>query len=203
MIDLIPVFSTSLNSGSLSRRFVWYWFRRPGRNPPPRYETFWRRFFALLVDLIVLYPMSIARSHIDYSPWAGNKAFGISVLLLQAGIVLTYRVAMHARLGQTVGKIACRVKVVDAVSGGPITFRQALLREGARWIFAFLVTVWWICNIASGETTLENNSYMDPMEPSRWIVYGLAIASSGPTPWFASRTINTAHYTTSSRAHSP
>jgi uncharacterized RDD family membrane protein YckC len=37
---------------------------------------------------------------------------------------------MHGKYGQTVGKMATKVRVYDVGTEAPITYRQALLREG-------------------------------------------------------------------------
>src|SRR5882724_7378384 len=43
---------------------------------------------------------------------------------------LLYTVVMHARYGQTVGKMVTKVRVVDFRTEGSISWRQAWLREG-------------------------------------------------------------------------
>jgi len=43
---------------------------------------------------------------------------------------LIYTVVMHARYGQTFGKMVTKVRVVDFRTEGKISFRQAWLREG-------------------------------------------------------------------------
>ena len=43
---------------------------------------------------------------------------------------LLYTVVMHGRYGQTVGKMATKVRVVDFRTEGKISFGQAWLREG-------------------------------------------------------------------------
>jgi uncharacterized RDD family membrane protein YckC len=95
-----------------------------------KYKTFWRRFGAALVDTLVVLPLEIGLL------WAlqGLKSAPLLALVysVHATYCLVYSVVLHGRYGQTVGKMATRVKVVD-LSQGPIGMRRALLRDSP-WI---------------------------------------------------------------------
>jgi uncharacterized RDD family membrane protein YckC len=51
------------------------------------------------------------------------------LVIVQSFAWLVYTVWMHARYGQTIGKMACKVKVVDYPTEQAIGARQAILRE--------------------------------------------------------------------------
>jgi uncharacterized RDD family membrane protein YckC len=59
-----------------------------------------------------------------------SPAVGVVVIIVQNLAWLAYTVNMHARYGQTYGKMVCKVMVVDHLTEGAISFRQAWLREG-------------------------------------------------------------------------
>jgi uncharacterized RDD family membrane protein YckC len=92
----------------------------------PENRTFWRRVGAGIVDILVFAPLI----------WA-NAAFWeqmthpVSRLFWFAGYATSmtlYSVAMHARYGQTFGKMLTRVKVVTT-EGAPICWSHALARD--------------------------------------------------------------------------
>ncbi len=47
---------------------------------------------------------------------------------------------MHGRFGQTLGKMVCKVKVIDKSEKKPITYRQAFLRDSVVIILGLLFT---------------------------------------------------------------
>src|SRR5689334_21938763 len=71
-----------------------------------RYAGFWPRLFAHMVDTIVAIPI-IALS------WLGMLSRGVALAEAVPSFVVmaAYSVVMHARWGQTVGKMAARVKI--------------------------------------------------------------------------------------------
>jgi len=91
------------------------------------YHTFWPRFFAGFVDSCVLWPATILTVIMDGKPHLAVAA--VAGVLIGNMTCWCYTVIMQAKYGQTLGKMACRVKVVDAKTGDAITFRQALLRQ--------------------------------------------------------------------------
>lgn len=92
-----------------------------------KYHTFWPRFFTLWVDDVVLWPIAFLGAF-DHA-LNSRPALLLASVLIQQTLVWGYSVCMHARFGQTVGKMACNIKIVDAKTEQPITFRQALMRD--------------------------------------------------------------------------
>jgi uncharacterized RDD family membrane protein YckC len=90
------------------------------------YKTGLRRFFATLIDSLVLLPIMYFEKIIT-SP-------EILPLISIIGLFLTYliyhfyMVIFHKHFGQTIGKMLMKVVVLN-ISGNSITFRQAFLRE--------------------------------------------------------------------------
>ncbi|HSE06071.1 MAG TPA: RDD family protein, partial [Methylomirabilota bacterium] len=51
-----------------------------------------------------------------------------------------YFIFLHWARGQTLGKMALRIRVVD-LAGGPLSFGQAALRHVASWLSALLLCI--------------------------------------------------------------
>lgn len=108
-----------------------------------RFAGFWMRFWAYLLDLLVIgsieriliYPLF--RS-LDLSLHESSMFAPISILT--AVIFYAYFVLMTKFLGQTLGKMAFGLKVVD-LNGKKLTWGTILFRE---WIGRFISTTVWI-----------------------------------------------------------
>lgn len=91
-----------------------------------KYQTLWLRFWALILDVILLLPLVIITESIKT---AGFSAAVKPVLFLLINLVQTiYFMVMHGVYGQTVGKMLMKIKVLD-VSESPVKFRQAIIRD--------------------------------------------------------------------------
>jgi uncharacterized RDD family membrane protein YckC len=99
-----------------------------------RYAGFWLRFVANVVDAFVAVPLMMLH-------WPGflsrEAALVAAIPLLVAGAL--YSVVMHARWGQTLGKMAAGIKVVT-VAGDAIAWREALLRDSVAIGFGIIST---------------------------------------------------------------
>ncbi len=94
----------------------------PGGQSAVEYMGFWIRVPAALIDFILLV---IVNSLVGGALGLGdNLAFGIVTLL----ITWTYHVAFITARGQTLGKMALGIQVVNAQGNTP-SIGQALLRE--------------------------------------------------------------------------
>ena len=141
-------------------------------NVPEQYQTFWPRFWAGWIDVLVLLPLwpvdywiqAAAKSPYVLAPWFVLYAFVFDV----------YSVAMHARYGQTVGKMITGVKVLD-LSGGKLSLRQALLRDSVPILLNVLAVADGLPQVLAG-----SNPY-DALEFT-WLLQLQIYASS---LWFA------------------
>jgi len=91
-----------------------------------RYQTFWPRFLAAFIDGFVMWPIGFLFSYIT------NSNVGLIVIfgnLLNNLAPYIYSVLLHGNYGQTLGKMAMGVKVVDAESENEIDLKQAFLRD--------------------------------------------------------------------------
>ena len=97
-----------------------------------KYKTFFPRLVALLIDSFIMLPIAILD---DWFRQAEFPPLFFYIWIPLSSLVLpVYLIAMHAKFGQTLGKMAMNVKVLN-VSEEPITLNQAILRESPQLIF--------------------------------------------------------------------
>ncbi|MDH5443958.1 MAG: RDD family protein [Gammaproteobacteria bacterium] len=91
-----------------------------------KYQAFWRRFIALIIDGLIFKPFE----------WLNNGIMAISPsdlifflwLVIWSSAGLIYTIGMHGAYGQTLGKMITGVKVLD-ISEDKLSYRQAALRD--------------------------------------------------------------------------
>lgn len=101
-----------------------------------RYAGFGPRFAAAIVDVIVLLPF------IALSFWSLNASRGTAMIgeVLCTLVFALYPIYFVGRWGQTIGKMALRVKVVS-LEGSPAGFKRAFYRASVDLAFSILVSV--------------------------------------------------------------
>ena len=91
-----------------------------------KYSTFGPRFCAGFIDGLIFIPFgwieSITFSH------SASVPLRVLACVISSSAYLVYSIWMHGRRGQTLGKMACKVIVLD-VSERPLSIRQAVLRD--------------------------------------------------------------------------
>jgi uncharacterized RDD family membrane protein YckC len=96
------------------------------------YAGFWRRAGALLVDVLVLGPITA----IYWTLFGISPPMAIGAVLLLGSLSAAYPIVFHARWGQTLGKMATKIKVVQR-NGRAISLKHAFLRNSvdvALWV---------------------------------------------------------------------
>jgi uncharacterized RDD family membrane protein YckC len=88
-----------------------------------KYAGFWNRFGALLIDGLVLAPVTVGISYFNAVNW---KSVELLVLLSLVGII--YKPIMEFKYGATLGKMSMRMKVVNLEYGQP-SLTEVLLRN--------------------------------------------------------------------------
>lgn len=101
-----------------------------------RHHPFGSRFVALIIDSIIFIPLAI----INYGVNTLDLPPVLSHLWL---LVMTlaqpfYTIVMHGLYGQTLGKMAVKIKVVDLYEN-PITFHHAVLRSLPQIFFSLIL----------------------------------------------------------------
>ncbi len=101
-----------------------------------KYHTFWNRLFAGLIDGLIIGAFSLIDNYIDLT----NKSIFVTWTIIYAIIGITYSVYFHGKIGQTIGKIALNIKVVDVDENTTIGYKRAFYRESI-WIAIELITI--------------------------------------------------------------
>ena len=95
---------------------------------PGKYQTFWARFRAGLLDSLVFLPFYVTDKIVWHYQTVFSEYFLLYWLIVNALSPVVYAILMHGRFGQTLGKMATHVKVLD-VSEAPLTVWQATKRD--------------------------------------------------------------------------
>lgn len=109
--------------------------------PISKYSTFWPRFFAAMLDGLVFFVVLYVQCLIFGIEYDANDNFLQAVNGLQFAI---YAILMHGFFGQTLGKMAMGVKVLNHDTETKINLTQALRRESVNlglnivWFFLIL-----------------------------------------------------------------
>ncbi len=103
-----------------------------------RYQTFWPRFWAAFIDALVLFPTGY------FSTWIYSiglpSTLNLSYFAFDTLLGFAYSVGMHGRFGQTLGKMAMKVVVLDR-SLGALSWKQAFVRDLAPILIAIAYVV--------------------------------------------------------------
>jgi uncharacterized RDD family membrane protein YckC len=114
-----------------------------------QYRTFWRRFFAGFVDALVFIPLGFVQAAFD-PPSHGPFAV-LAWTAVFAVVTVSYTVLMHARFGQTVGKMALSVLVLDVTESRIPTLKEAVLRDIGNIVPAVLMIGFLAAAILNGD----------------------------------------------------
>jgi uncharacterized RDD family membrane protein YckC len=103
-----------------------------------KYATFWRRVGAVIVDGLVLLPVTLGYMFAMYRGM--NFGTYVAISLGSFAVSIIYNVAMTARWGQTLGKMATGVKIVR-LDDAPIGMKEAVMRYGVFVAVGLVITV--------------------------------------------------------------
>jgi len=136
------------------------------------YKTFWRRVAALIIDGLVMAPVT---GMILFMTWRG-MSFGAYLFwtVLSTVVSCAYWIGMHGRYGQTLGKMATGVKVLK-MDGQPLTYGVAALRYFP-FIFIGLISMVGTLNYLSGLGEITFQSLTGAPKWSQWINHVWMIA---------------------------
>ena len=114
-----------------------------------RYAGFWPRLGAILVDTVVIVPI------LALSFWA-LTASRTTQLVLELPIAISfalYNIYFVGRWGQTLGKMALKIKVVS-LDGGPAGFGRAFYRHAVDLAFSLVssaVTIYALLSVTDAD----------------------------------------------------
>lgn len=102
-----------------------------------RYAGFWPRLAAILIDSVVLAPL------IAVSYWTATAASRTTALLVEVPLALAfafYNIFFVGRWGQTIGKMALKIRVVR-LDGANAGFTRAFYRHAIDLAFSVVTSV--------------------------------------------------------------
>ncbi len=144
-----------------------------------KYRTLLPRFFAILIDSLILLFLFYLESFLTVAE--------MPVSIVIVGITLYYFcnhfyfIYLHAAYGQTLGKMIMKIKVSD-IDGNPISFKQAFLREFPFLTFSFILLISEIYEILSFGITenFRNNYFNDTILilSTIWLIAEFVVALS-------------------------
>ena len=149
----------------------------------PKYQTFWPRFWAGAVDGIVFYPLSLVNrlTFREGVPlWARAAWYVIASLSF-----IAYVVIMHARFGQTLGKMATGVRVLD-LSEAKLLPRQAFMREVVPLALVLVALPSRLRLVLAGRNLYKPES-IQGLGARFWIAFWLVLAAN--FGWFVAELI--------------
>jgi uncharacterized RDD family membrane protein YckC len=118
------------------------------------YSTFWRRFWAGFIDgCVVGLPIGILEIIFRLGTRGDGAHIAWNAGTAAAGII--YSVLMHANGGQTVGKKACGVIVLDKGERRTPTLKEAMLRDMGSIVPTAVVVGFVLMAVVSGDYQLE------------------------------------------------
>jgi uncharacterized RDD family membrane protein YckC len=101
-----------------------------------RYNTFWPRFGANLIDGLVLWPVGRVLAFAYES--ASFAALAYLIFVLHSSVYFVYSVYLHGRFGQTIGKWVMKVQVIST-DERRLSMRQAFLRDSVPIVLTVLL----------------------------------------------------------------
>lgn len=133
------------------------------RRNSQRYQTFFPRFIASIIDSIVLWPIGFL---LEYLMQIDILFLVLFLTLLNKLMPFMYSIFCHGKYGQTVGKYAMNVIVIDAGEQKGIDFRQAILRDAvpvALMVILFAFSIVLMDYEQSHEDFMSNIDVLLPM----------------------------------------
>jgi uncharacterized RDD family membrane protein YckC len=116
-----------------------------------KYRTVGPRFWAGFIDGLVLLPISLFDDYLS-SPKRGMIIL-VSWAIVSYSAFWLYSVSLHARYGQTLGKRAMHVKVLDVSEERIPSIRQALLRDSGYIILNLGSLIYFLYLAVTGKYT--------------------------------------------------
>jgi uncharacterized RDD family membrane protein YckC len=115
------------------------------------YAGFWTRFAAVFLDGLILWVFNTAINltagfgafQTNRNPSTAFSALFVLVFFLQVAIALSYETVMIGKFGATLGKMACKIKVVTP-DGGRVSYMRALGRYFAKFLSGILCAIGYI-----------------------------------------------------------
>lgn len=125
-----------------------------------KYLTFWPRFWSPSIDNLVLWPFTVLIPLILAATVFRENEAVMGLALFTAVIQFAYTIHFNAQYGGTVGKLQCNLRIRDHRSEGPISYRQAILRDLVPIVLLVVLFLHWDRVPQKGEEVAPEVSYI-------------------------------------------
>ena len=148
-----------------------------------KYHTFWRRFWAGFVDGLIFMPVAL----LDMFFAAPERSPAVIIIwgMISYSMYWLYSVVLHARYGQTLGKMATGVKVLDVSEEQIPTLRHAFIRDSGYIVLNTFSLAYLIYLVAAGQYVRGAEVSNIPGQILGWAAFGwflLEIISMATNP---------------------
>lgn len=126
-----------------------------------RYRTFWPRFVAAIIDGFVMWPIGLILNYLTKSDIGTVVVIGN---LLNNFSPYIYSILFHGFKGQTLGKMAMGVKVVNFEGEDQIDIKQAFIRDSVPFIIMIVLFVYSYILISNG-VEFDNSTDFSTLAP--------------------------------------
>jgi len=136
-----------------------------------KYRTFWPRVKAAIIDVIIVF---LPITFLDY--WVLTNLYKIPNVFLFIWFIFSsfayfiYSVLMHGVIGQTIGKMNCKIKVLD-ISENKLSFRQAFLRDSIPILLTLIAVIFDVPDVLNKDNGLYRQTYSGVYGVLRYISY--------------------------------
>lgn len=151
-------------SGCIVSVIIWSAYKNHTAPALDKYHTFWSRFWAPVIDELVLWVPTTLIPYLGFKMMGSNHEVAKLLFVGMQFLYFGYSVYFHGKFGATFGKMTTKVKVVDAITEEPITFTQALIRDSV--LFVLVVMFWGYAvvidhgEVGFGSRYLEYSAYV-------------------------------------------
>jgi uncharacterized RDD family membrane protein YckC len=137
-----------------------------------KYLTFSPRFIAPSIDGLVLWPI-IGGSQLLMSSFDLPSLLVIPLTFVIYTVHYIYTIYFHAKCGQTIGKMVCKIKVVTASDEANISIKSAIIRDSIPIVMTIFFFVTHIDIISAPDEEVveffQANSWLSYI-PSAWFI---------------------------------
>lgn len=115
-----------------------------------RYQTFWPRFWAAVIDTLVFLPLFYVSE--AWGPYEAGGIVETAVSIAVVALDYAYAVILHGRYGKTLGKMVTGVSVRTYRTEATITYAQAFLRDSPAIVLTVLSIAFVAVTILTGSS---------------------------------------------------
>lgn len=101
-----------------------------------KYQTFWARFLAGIIDGIVFIPITFLDNFL--LSYLESPSLLSVWIVISYSLYFLYSIGFHWLTGQTLGKRAMGIKVMDLSETRTLTLKQAFLRDSVYVVLQFI-----------------------------------------------------------------